>query len=264
MNDGKKEARIWDPFLTEQDKLVFAQSGFGAKAGFGKRPALLVIDVSWGFAGDKPEPILESIKRWSNSCGAESWDAIKVIGDLASAFRVKKLPVIYTTGQNRADGWDVGSWAWKNTRTDESLPRVAHSLDANEIVSDIAPQPQDVVIYKQKPSGFFGTNMAAYLTLLGADSVIVTGTTTSGCVRATVLDAFSLNYRVTVVEDGCFDRAQASHAINLCDMHAKYADVVPGAEIISYVSSLPDGLFPNLPKGVPSSQPSHLKLVGSA
>ena len=106
--------------------------------------------------------------------------------------------------------------------------------------------------------------MAAYLTLLGADSVIVTGTTTSGCVRATVLDAFSLNYRVAVAEDGCFDRSQASHAVNLCDMHAKYADVVTGAEIISYVSSLPDGLFPNLPKGTPPTAPSHLKLVGSA
>ncbi len=79
---------------------------------------------------------------------------------------------------------------------------------------------------KQKPSGFFGTNMASYLTLLGCDSVIVTGTTTSGCVRATVLDAFSLNYRIALAEEGCFDRSQASHAINLCDMNAKYADVV--------------------------------------
>jgi hypothetical protein len=68
--------------------------------------------------------------------------------------------------------------------------------------------------------------MASYLTLLGCDSVIVTGTTTSGCVRATVLDAFSLNYRIALAEEGCFDRSQASHAINLCDMNAKYADVV--------------------------------------
>ena len=122
-------------------------------------------------------------------------------------------------------------------------------------------------VYIEDRSGSDGSlisNMAAYLTLLGADSVIVTGTTTSGCVRATVLDGFSLNYRVAVAEDGCFDRAQASHAINLCDMHAKYADVVRGAEIISYVASLPDDLFPNLPKGTPANPPSHLKLVTSA
>ena len=93
------------------------------------------------------------------------------------------------------------------------------------------------MIYKQKPSGFFGTNMTSYLTLLGCDSVIVTGTTTSGCVRATVLDAFSLNYRIALAEEGCFDRSQASHAINLCDMNAKYADVVKtvgGAEFLRH------------------------------
>ena len=90
---------------------------------------------------------------------------------------------------------------------------------------------------KQKPSGFFGTNMASYLTLLGCDSVIVTGTTTSGCVRATVLDAFSLNYRIALAEEGCFDRSQASHAINLCDMNAKYADVVKTSEVLAFFDS---------------------------
>ena len=116
------------------------------------------------------------------------------------------------------------------------------------IVRAIAPQPQDLVCLKQKPSGFFGTNLAAYLQLLGADSVIVTGTTTSGCVRATVLDAFSLNFRVALAEEGCFDRSQASHAINLCDMNAKYADVVKTDEVIEYFDTLPAGLF-DLPKG---------------
>lgn len=247
--------RIWDQFLTERDKEVFRTSGFGARAGFCKRPALLIIDVSYGFAGDRPEPILESIKRWSNSCGAESWDAIAVIKSLASAFRAKRLPVIYTTGQNRADGWDVGSWAWKNSRTGESLPGRHVGLDANDIVAEIAPEPQDIVVYKQKPSGFFGTNLSAYLTLLGADGVVVTGTTTSGCVRATVIDAFSQNFRVTVAEDGCFDRSQASHAVNLCDMHAKYADVVAGAEIESWVATLASDLFPNLPGPKPAERP---------
>jgi hypothetical protein len=88
-----------------------------------------------------------------------------------------------------------------------------------------------------------------YLTLLSADSVIVTGTTTSGCVRATVIDAFSLNYRVTVAEDGCFDRSQASHAVNLCDMNAKYADVVAKSEIVDHIMAQTDTLFPNLPTG---------------
>ncbi len=101
---------------------------------------------------------------------------------------------------------------------------------------------------KQKPSGFFGTNLTSYLTLLGCDSVIVVGTTTSGCVRATVVDAFSLNYHVTLAEEGCFDRSEASHAVSLCDMHAKYADVVPTAEILAYFDQLPADLF-DLPTG---------------
>jgi len=104
-------------------------------------------------------------------------------------------------------------------------------------------------VLKQKPSGFFGTNLLSYLVLLGCDSVVVTGTTTSGCVRATVLDAFSNNFRVTVAKEACFDRSQASHAVNLCDMHSKYADVLPVEEVKQYLASLPKGLF-ELPRGV--------------
>ena len=160
----------------------------------------------------------------------------------------KGVPVIYTTGVRRDDNWDSGSWAWKNSRGNEDGKPVVTNLDGNEIVAEIAPAPQDIVVYKQKPSGFFGTNMASYLTLLGCDSVIVTGTTTSGCVRATVLDAFSLNYRVALAEEGCFDRSQASHAINLCDMNAKYADVVKTSEVLAFLDGLPSGLF-ELPQG---------------
>jgi maleamate amidohydrolase len=242
--------RIWDKFLTERDKAVFAAGGFGARAGFGKRPALLVIDVSWAFCGDRPEPILESIKRWRNSCGAESWTAVAHIKTLIEAARARGLPVIYTTGERRSDNWDAGSWRWKSTRGDEAGGSPGGAVDGNEIVTMIAPGPCDIVIKKQKPSGFFGTNLASYLTLLGCDSVIVVGTTTSGCVRATVVDAFSLNYRVIVAEEGCFDRSEMSHAVSLCDMHAKYADVVPLTEILSYFDRLPAGLF-DLPSGSP-------------
>jgi maleamate amidohydrolase len=249
--------RIWDAHLTANDKAVLAASGFGATAGFGKRPALLIVDVNWNFTSDKPEPILDSIKRWPASCGAISWVAIPVIKILADTFRAKKMPVIYTTGQSRTDAWDKGSWRFKNSRIGETVTR-PNQMDGNQIVTDIAPQAQDIVVYKQKPSGFFGTNLASYLTLLGADSVVVTGTTTSGCVRATVLDAFSMNYRVAVVEDGCFDRCEVSHAVNLCDMHAKYSDVVKSSEVLEFISGLREDLFPTLPRAAP-----HPKLVAA-
>jgi maleamate amidohydrolase len=251
---------IWNKFLTERDKAVFGASGYGAPGGFGKRPALLVIDVNWAFCGDRPEPILESIKRWRNSCGEDAWVALPYIRSLVDKARARGIPVIYTTGVRRGDNWDSGSWSWKNNRSDEDITNrtVASNLDGNEIMPQIAPEPQDLVIYKQKPSGFFGTNMASYLTLLGCDSVIVTGTTTSGCVRASVLDAFSLNYRITLAEEGCFDRSQASHAINLCDMNAKYADVVKTSEVLTFFDTLPSGLF-DLPKGNGAPEPHPMR-----
>lgn len=242
--------RIWDKYLNEEDKAVFAASGFGSLAAWGKRPALLVIDVNYAFCDEKPTPILESIKKWRTSCGEYGWDAMPVLQKLIETCHGKGIPVIYTTGIQRPDKWDAGSWAWKSARRAEEPAQITTSsgIDGNEIVAEIAPGPRDIVIYKQKPSGFAGTPMMSYLQLLGCDSVIVTGTTTSGCVRATVLDAFSLNYRVTVVEDGCFDRAQANHAINLCDMHAKYANVMPSDEVIAHLDTLSQGMF-DLPSG---------------
>lgn len=244
---------IWDAFLTERDKAVFAASGYGVRGGFGKRPALLIIDVSYAFCDESSVPILESIRRWRNSCGADAWVAMPYLRALIDKARGKGLPVIYTTGVRRADGWDNGGWNWKNDRAGEdTVVKPVTRVGDNEIVAEIAPGPRDLVVLKQKPSGFFGTDLASYLTLLGCDSVVVTGTTTSGCVRATVVDAFSFNYRVAVAEEACFDRSQASHAMSLCDMHAKYADVVKTAEVLAFFDSLPADLF-ELPAGDPTS-----------
>lgn len=247
--------RIWDKFLTERDRAVFAASGYGALQGFGKRPALAIIDVNYFFCGDRPEPILDAIKRWRNSCGDEGWPAIKVIKALAERAREKGVPVIYTTGTARPDLWNRGSWLWINSRSSEDASvRQTRNVDGNTIVPEIAPKARDIVVYKEKPSGFFGTPLLSYLVLLGCDSLIVTGTTTSGCVRATVCDAFSNNYRVTVVEDACFDRSQASHAINLCDMNAKMADVRGSADVLRFLKEYPAGQF-KLPSGEGPTNP---------
>ena len=165
---------------------------------------------------------------------------MRQIKKLLDASRKKGLPVIYTTGSTRADGWDRGSWAWKNSRTEEDVapPPAGFNRDGNDIMDEIAPAPQDIVIRKLKPSAFHGTPLTGFLNDLGADSLIVTGTTTSGCVRASVVDAFSQNLRCTLVEEGCFDRSQASRAINLCDMHAKYADVVPAEDALAFIETI--------------------------
>lgn len=244
--------QIWDKFLTERDKQVFAASGYGARAGFGKKPALLVIDVNYNFCGDKNEPILESIKRYRNSCGEDAWDALPVIRKLIDACHDKTVPVIFSTGTVRADGWDRGGWDWKNSRNAEDAAPPANrgsNRNGNDIMDEIAPQPQDLVIEKLKPSIFHGTGLTGFLNNLGVDSVLIAGTTTSGCVRATVLDAFSLNIRTTIAGDACFDRSQASHAINLCDMNAKYSDVVSSDEVLTHINTLSDVEY-NMPSGI--------------
>jgi nicotinamidase-related amidase len=248
--------RIWDKFLTERDKAVFEASGYGAKAGGGKKPALLIIDVNYAFCGERPEPILDSIQKWRTSCGEDAWESLPHIRKLIDRCHEKGIPVIYTTGTVRDDGWDKGSWAWKSSRSDEDVTTGAPDArdtnrDGNDIMDEIAPSPQDIVIRKIKPSAFFGTPLTAFLNDLGADSLIVTGTTTSGCVRASVLDAFSQNLRVTIAEEACFDRSQASHAINLCDMNAKYADVVSTEEALAHIEEI-DADY-NLPSGKPLS-----------
>ena len=102
------EERVWDSFLTARDKDVFAAAGYGQRAGFGQRPAVVVIDVNDNFTGDRPEPILDSIKRWPNSCGEDAWEAMGYIKRLLDVARDQGLPVIYTTGDRRTDGWQYG------------------------------------------------------------------------------------------------------------------------------------------------------------
>ena len=238
--------RVWDSFLTERDREVFAASGYSAPVGFGDRPALMIVDVSYNFCGDRPEPILESIAKWRNSCGDDAWRAIAVIRRLIDACHERGLPVFYSTNTRRLDGFDAGAWRWKNARELEDAHK---EIAGNEIVKEIAPAPQDVVILKTKPSAFFGTPLLSFLFDLKVDTLMVCGVSTSGCVRATVIDAFSNNLRVQVVEDACFDRSEASHAINLADMNAKYADVISSGFALEAMAARPKGLF-ELPRGV--------------
>ncbi|OVZ63919.1 hypothetical protein CDO46_09775 [Pigmentiphaga sp. NML030171] len=222
-------------YLTPRDREIIELSGYGARMGFGACPALVIVDATYGFCGDRREPITDSVRRWPNSCGEASWDAIDRIRELLAAFRAQQRPVIYTRGAYRDDKWDMGSWLWKHARSRPQEAPVSQSdRHHDEIVEEIAPQPSDLVIGKQKPSAFFSTPLQSYLTLLGADSLVVAGGSTSGCVRATVVDGFSANYRIAVAADACFDRLQSSHAMSLLDMHAKYADVLDTADILGH------------------------------
>ena len=134
------------------------------------------------------------------------------------------------------DSTELGGWARKSTRALEEF--ATQDPLVGKIVDEIAPIKGELVISKDKPSVFFGTCLTSHLVQLGLDSLLVCGCTTSGCVRATVIDAFSYNYKLAVIEEGVFDRGEVSHAINLFDMNAKYADVISLEEAMEYLNNL--------------------------
>jgi nicotinamidase-related amidase len=242
---------VWDKFLTERDHAVYATAGYGAAKGFGARPALVIVDVNYDFVGHEPAPILESARIWRNSCGEEGWAGVEATATLLEAARSRSLPIFYSTSM-QARGDSLGRGLWRSSRN--GAPNGVPGFVGSDIVKEIAPEPRDVLLRKSKPSAFFGTGLLHYLLELNVDTLLVTGTTTSGCVRATVIDAFSHNFNVAIVEECTFDRGEASHAINLFDMNAKYADVVSLRATTEYIAGLPSDLFAG--QIAPASQPA--------
>lgn len=230
---------IWDDVIPAAERRIYDVGGWGKRMGFGARPAVLVVDVNYDFVGDKDEPIQESIKRWRYSCGDVGWRGVRAIEKLLASARARSVPVIYTTVEHRADAFDYGRDRDKNFRTGEATSVVGGK--GPEIPVEIAPLPSDIVISKKKASAFFGTPLASYLVDMGVDTLLVSGVSTSGCVRASVVDGHAYNYRVCVVEEATFDRSAVAHKVNLFDMHMKYADVVSLAETRRYLAGLPDG-----------------------
>jgi maleamate amidohydrolase len=230
-------SRIWDDFIPPADAAIYAAAGYGARAAWGSRPALLVVDVNYNFVGEKSEAILDSIRTFRNSCGEAGWNAVEAIRRLLAAGRTAALPVFYTTQPAEVSATLTGGWARKNSRVSDDAD-VERASSGVRIVDEISPIDGEHVIVKDKPSAFFLTPLVSYLNYLRVDTVVVVGGTTSGCVRASVIDAFSYNYSVVVVEEGCFDRAAVSHAVNLFEMHAKYADVASLEDVIAYFAEL--------------------------
>lgn len=220
-------SRGWERFLSDRDKEHLA-SGWEDREpyGLGDRPAVIVIDAYYGALGLERKPLLEAIKEWPLSCGLEGWEAIDKTVELLAAARASGLPIVYLKDLRFPSPWaPPGRKALAEHAASEEYRRWG-----NEIVAEVAPEPDDLVIAKASPSGFSGTPLLHHLNYLKIDSLIVCGEATSGCVRSTVVDAASNRYKVTVVEDCCFDRTEASHWINLFDIHLKYADVVTLAE----------------------------------
>jgi nicotinamidase-related amidase len=224
--------RPWDGIVPEEEQETYRRAGFGTPSGVGRRPALLVIDVQYRTVGDRPRPIGEAIAQYATSCGELGWRAVPRIAELIALFRRRAWPVLYPHIAPKA-GYDRGSF-------ENRVPGImAVPPEGYEFVREVAPQAGDILLPKYHASAFFGTSLASHLVKLQADTLVFTGCTTSGCVRASVVDACSLNFKALVPEDAVYDRSPTSHAVNLFDIAAKYADVMPARDAIAALERIP-------------------------
>ncbi|MGQ0549766.1 MAG: isochorismatase family protein [Armatimonadota bacterium] len=226
--------RWWEEVFAEHERAVYEGTHKGQPQARGRRPALLVVDVTRAFCGEPSQSMAESIRAWPTSCGPAAWDAIPHIQVLLEAARAAAVPVIYTTAQPGADRLYGGTVKGESGAMGSPMARPG----AQEIPKEIAPRGGDLVLAKPKASAFFGTPLLANLHRERIDCLIVCGTTTSGCVRATVVDGFSWGYAVFVPEEAVFDRSRLSHAVNLFELNAKYADVIPLSEAVEWLARL--------------------------
>lgn len=198
------------------------KKAYNNKVGFGKRPALILVDFVRAYFD-------ESCELYAD-VDAELASALRLV-DLA---REHGVPIIYTNVVYQAGGANGGVFYKKA----KPLQNFQAGGKMGEWPAGLQPLDNELVVSKQYPSAFFGTSLAATLTSMNCDSLIITGLTTSGCIRATCVDCMSNGFIPTIVADACGDRHPDPHEANLFDMHAKYGDVVSEAEAIDYIKSL--------------------------
>lgn len=201
---------------------VYDAAGFGRAVPRGRRPGIVVVDFSYGFT---------DLQYPTASDAAAQMARGKAICDLA---RARGFPVIFTTIAFHPGEVDKLPWLKKASG-------MAALLEGSRLVQiDAATgiQPEDAIVTKKGASSFFGSTLAALLTGAGVDTLVVMGATTSGCVRATVVDAVQSGFNVLVPADCCADRAAAPHAANLYDIAQKYGDVTDSADILAWLASV--------------------------
>ncbi|MFQ5850346.1 MAG: isochorismatase family protein [Candidatus Binatia bacterium] len=211
------EDHCWKDVVSQEIMDIYQP--YQRKTYVGERPALLAIDLYNLVYRGGPKPVHEAVKEHKSACGIFAYDAIKPTKELFALARSKGIPVIYTTTETRKEVRPAAVHA-----TNRQIQAI--QVDDYEIYQEFRPEAGDLIIYKERASGFYGTPLVAHLTRMGIGSLIVCGESTSGCVRASVVDAYSNGFHVVVVEECCFDRSPLSHKVNLFDMHHKYADVM--------------------------------------
>ena len=211
----------WDAYIGDADRQVVARARFGRRMGFGERPALVAIDCQRYMVGERGG----TEGQYPSSCGTAGWAAIDQILRLVQAARKGGVPVFFSRFTLDRTGSDIGVYGRKRDLL-QSEYWCLEGTPGAELVPELGPESGDIVFVKKKPSGFFGTPLLAYLVDRSIDTVVVCGGATSNCIRATVFDSSSYNFRTIVPQDAVFDRIPVSHAISLFDMDRQFADVV--------------------------------------
>lgn len=204
----------------------YRSQGWGThRIGFGERPALLVVDMQVDFV-DPESP---------STCAPMAQEQMPAIRRLLDACREARMPVFFSQGLVAPDLSDVGLWKGWAHRTGHSQ---VEGTQGAEIVEELAPLPGEQVIRKRRPSVFFESDLEVFLRGRRIDTLILAGSSMSGCVRATAVDGFSRDYRVMLVRECVIDRSWELVDRNLFDVDAKYADAVSLEETLEYVSKL--------------------------
>jgi nicotinamidase-related amidase len=220
----------WESFLTDQDRAVIARGRFGRRMGFGQRAAVVVIDAQRYMVG---EPGRDA--DWPSSCGDIGRQAVGEIARIVHAAQGATVPCFFTRFALDPDGSDIGVYGRKRDLLHSEHWCLEGTVGA-ELVPELTPARGDVVFVKKKPSGFHGTPLLGYLIERRIDTVILVGGATSNCIRSTVFDASSYNFRTIVPQEAVFDRIPISHAISLFDMDRQFADVVTVQETLDYLT----------------------------
>ena len=229
--------RVWDKFLTEQDKAHLSiRAPRPTKSIFGSKPAILNIDNYRSVAGDEPMDILEMIKTWPGAMGNSAWTALDNISDLLQTARAADIPVAHVHGLPFEE-CAINPWGGGPANVADMSPAERDRYERRfDFMPQAAPVEGELVLRKTGPSAFFGTPLVAGLTAWDIDTLIITGESTSGCVRASVVDAKAYRFNVVIAEECVYDRHEACHAVNLFDMHQKYATVLPLSEIKEWIA----------------------------
>ena len=217
--------------LTDEERRGLKNAGYvgSSRPSKARTWALLVVDVTWGFCGRAQDTSLQDATEvYPHASGAAAWAAIPNIRSLVGAARASHVPSVFTRpARPHERPATATSWEGKNQRQ-RDVPD-----DAFDLIPELGARPDDLVLPKQAPSAFFGTPLRRWLTSWGVDGVVVCGGTTSGCVRATVVDAFSHDLAVEVAADATFDRVDISHRVTLLDAELKYASVRATSDIVA-------------------------------